>query len=295
MGLEPDAEPLPLIAARALLLPIATGPVPRIDLFVEADASATLRVSLRGSRRPGTFTPDETLAERSVEIEAGPMRAVPLDFEASVDRDRYLFVCVEAHEGVRLGASNLLVTGLSTLNHEGNARVSTGSVQTPPEGIGVDTFPFWLPARRPGFRNLAFRCTPQLRCFAAANATRGAERPVDAPDAWLADPADPDPRLRLDFGAEATIGRVVVALDSDLDHPMESVLRGHPERVMPTVPRRLRLLDDAGREVAAVEDNHQTRVRFSFDPPLRTASLTLAVDHPGERAAAGVFRVRAFA
>lgn len=44
--------------------------------------------------------------------------------------------------------------------------------------------------------------------------------------------------------------------DPDYDHPMESVLMGHPERQMPFCVERYRVLDEAGTVLAACTNNH---------------------------------------
>ena len=44
---------------------------------------------------------------------------------------------------------------------------------------------------------------------------------------------DEQPCLRLTWSRPQTISRVELTFDTDYDHPMESVLMGHPERVMP--------------------------------------------------------------
>jgi len=83
--------------------------------------------------------------------------------------------------------------------------------------------------------------------------------------------------------------------DPDHDHPLESVLMGHPERRMPFCIERYRLLDDAGRTLAAREDNHQGRNVLILERPVETRSLRIEVAAPGANVPAAVFEVRCYA
>jgi hypothetical protein len=75
----------------------------------------------------------------------------------------------------------------------------------------------------------------------------------------VADPADGEPWLRLDWARPVSAREVVLEFDTDFDHPMESVQWGHPERVSPFCIRRYTLADAQGEVIAAVTDHHQTR------------------------------------
>jgi len=72
-----------------------------------------------------------------------------------------------------------------------------------------------------------------------------------------------------------TVGRVELGFDTDFDHPMESVLMGHPERAMPFCVKRYRLRDAADRVVHESGENHQTRNTVRLDPPVETTALTV--------------------
>ncbi len=119
--------------------------------------------------------------------------------------------------------------------------------QTPPEDIGIDTFEFWCPQRRPGGQNVALRLHTALSCFGAENVRNGLARPVNQPNAWVADLQDASPSLTLEWGSVQTIRTVVLKFDTDFDHPMESVLMGHPEHVMPFCIRDYTLYNERER------------------------------------------------
>ncbi|HEX2860041.1 MAG TPA: hypothetical protein VHN79_00290, partial [Lacunisphaera sp.] len=265
-------------------------------VFAHATKATTLRVELRQSSRPDNHTPDVILETLTLPVEPGADRPLALPFKHTFADARYAFVCFAANGEVSLRCSERRVTGVLALCHEGHAAVAKSAVQTPPEDIGVDTFEFWLPRRRPEGHNLALELGTPLAAFGAANLINGVARPTAQPNAWVADPADPAPVLRLEWPEPQTIARVELGFDTDFDHPMESVLWGHPEREMPFCVRRYRLLDPAtGRVLATREDNHETRNVIVLDPPVRTRALWLELAHPSPQTPAALFEVRCYA
>ena len=101
------------------------------------------------------------------------------------------------------------------------------------------------------------------------------------------------PWIELEWDEPKTIGRVVVALDTDLDHPLESVLMGHPERRIPFCASTIRLLDRAGNVLDEVLDNHQTRCVFEIEPT-RTDRLRIEIADTADNVPVSAFRVRVF-
>ena len=313
---------LPLDCSRALLLPVAKGPMPKVSLWVEAQEATNLTVQLRGSSKPGNFTPDEVLAAEVIELtpgagqatrqqvvaaveggqpevqaqnSTGTLQQIEVNFDTIVETPRYLMVCLLANEAVSVAASESLQTGLMSVRHKANKAVSKGGAnQTPPSDIGVESFEFWLPERRPKGQLLAARFDPPIDGYAPEQVQQGPERPVDQANAWIASPGDASPWLELSWDAPQQIRRVEVAFDTDLDHAMESVLMGHPERKMPFCVSHAKLVDDAGQTVAELVDNHQTRWSVKLDQPIATKSLRLQVEHPSVHTAASVFRIRCF-
>lgn len=323
--LRPDGPVLPLDEKRAMMLPVGPGPMPRLTVFTHAGAPDRLRVELRQTSRPGNHTPDVVLETIEVAIEPGTDRPCEIAFSHRFSDARYAFVCfastnaaVDAgaclqaispsagaqpsgspasrllQKATGLRASEQRITGILALSQRAHASVATSSVQAPPEDIGVDTFEFWLPPRRPGGQNLALRLDTPLAAFSAAYIVNGIARPVAQPNAWVADPTDPAPALTLTWAEPQTIARVELSFDPDFDHPMESVLWGHPERVMPFCVRRYRVLDDTGAVLATRDDNHQARNVIALDTPVCTRSLRLECAHPSAHVPAAVFEVRCY-
>ena len=276
-GLPPDGPWRRLDDAWAMLLPLPAGPVPRFRFIARAGGPAALRLELRASERLGSFTPDACLAEQEVQLEVGE-QVIEAAFDASLDEAQYAFVCLLSNEAVEVRCSKQRLTGVLAVTNRFDAKVATGNVQEPPEGSGIDTFAFWRPLRRPGGHNLAVEIDPPLDVFGAENVTSGVDRPVTRPNAWVADVHDPAPALTLRWDTPQRIGRLELVFDTDLDHPMESVLMGHPERAMPFCVRRYRVCTGAGEDVIAVEDNHQTRNVHRFSPPLETDRLVVRLE-----------------
>jgi hypothetical protein len=83
--------------------------------------------------------------------------------------------------------------------------------------------------------------------------------------------------------------------DPDHDHPLESVLMGHPERRMPFCVERYRVLDGEGRVLAACTENHHARNVIVLPAPVVTRSLRIELEAPGADVPAALFEVRCYA
>jgi hypothetical protein len=291
--LKADGPWRPLADSWAMMLPVAGGPAPAVTVQLDVDRPAELRADLRVSGRPDCHTPDVTLAARTVPLAAGAEQAVRLAFDASIDGPRYAFYCLHANEHVRVRCSEQRVTGVLAVAQRFNPAVAKSPRQEPPPGSGIDAFEFWTPQRRPGGQNLAVLIDPPLAAFGPAAVTNGIARPTRGPNAWVADPSDPAPALTLTWDRPRTIDRVELTFDTDFDHPMETVLLGHPERVMPFCVRGCRLRAADGRLLAAVADNHQTRRTCPINPPATTDRLIVEFDPP-DGVPVAVFGVRCY-
>jgi hypothetical protein len=175
-----------------------------------------------------------------------------------------------------------------------NKAVAKGAKQTPPEGSGIDSFEFWLPSRRPAGKNLAIGIEPPLRLFCGRNVTNGFARPATQPNVWVASPDDPSPRLTLSWTKPQLIQRIDISFDTDFDHPMESVLMGHPERDMPFCVKRYRILDHRNAVLHECPANHQTRNSIRLPSPVTINELHIEVLET-HGAPAAIFEVRCYA
>lgn len=276
----------------ALLVPLAHGPVPTFTFEVDANEAGTLQVELRRSLKAGGFTPEELLETVKIPFPAGASQ-VTAAFATPVSRAGYHFVKLCENPAVSVRVSDERITGVLAVTSAFNKAVATSSLQNPPDGIGIDTFEFWLPKRRPNGENLAVKIHPPIEQFGAANVASGPARPTELPNAWVADPSDSEPSLTLAWDEPVQIGRVIIELDPDWDHPMESVLMTHPEEVVPFMVKDFDLLDGNGAAIAQVRDHHGAHYVCKLDSPLRTSGLKLKIIRTHGSPAA-VFRMRVF-
>lgn len=273
----------------AALFPVK-GAMPRISLEVMADEATELRVELRTSSRAEGFTPDRTIDNASLALKEG-RQTISIDFKAEFDEWEYVFVCFMANGSVRLPESDALVTGTTTVLNQINLAVSNLGRQDPPEGIGIDSFEFWCPLRRPESKNIALSLEPAIPMFSTELMGNSFTRPVGATNAWAAAQDDATPALTIEWEGEQTLNEVALFFDTDYDQAMETVQMGHYENVMPYCVRRWSLLDESGKVIAGSDDNHQALNRVKFAEPVRTSRLTLKAEHPAKDIPASLFHI----
>jgi hypothetical protein len=264
-GLTTDGPLLRLERSWAQMLPVNTGAAPQVTFTVDVAAPTSLEIQLRTSDRPDNHTPDVILATRMISLQPGEAQAITADFDVLVDQPRYLFYCLMANAQVAVRCSEQRITGVLALRYQ--------NTQQPESDIGVEVFEMWCPLRRPGGHNLAMTIEPSLDVFAPTNVTNGIARPTSTPNAWVADWSDAAPRLTLQWDIPQELREIVLSFDTDYDHPMESVLMGHPEDAMPFCVKHYRVLADDARVIAEYFDNHQSHNTLTFDTPITTQHL----------------------
>ena len=294
-ALPAGGQPLPLDVPRAMVLPLAAGPVPMMTVWIDAPQGGALRLELRTSNRPDNHTPDVLLSSQDLTLEPGMAQAVQVSFPCTIDQARYGFLCLFGSPDMLVHTSDHRITGILSVACKGEAAVSTHGAQVAPPGSGVESMEFWTPQRRPGGRSLALGLHPALAVFDASQIANGIDRPTHAANAWVADPGDKNPTLTCTWPQSQTISRVELWFDSDFDHPLENVLLINPERASPFCVRRWRLRDATGRELARCDDQHLSRATVILDSPVTTDRLILECGETHGGAPAAVFALRAYA
>jgi hypothetical protein len=256
------------------MLPLPAGEVPQMTAFVTADRATTLTVELRRSSKPLNHTPDVTLESLTIPVSKGH-QAIDLPFNCRMDEPGYVFVTFLKNNHIQLQYSQLRVSGVLSVFNKINPAVSNYGKQEPTEDIGVDTFEFWCPERRPKGQNIALQIKPAIRLFSPGNVTNGTQRPTNQPNAWVADLNDPNPTLTLTWPSQQRFGRVELYFDTDFDHPLETVIMIHPETVSPFCVQEYTLCNDRQERIFHQTDNHQTNCRIRFEKPIESKSLTL--------------------
>ncbi len=274
-GFAPSDEYASLDCARALLLPVKAGPMPELSFQLKSDSAQTLEVQLRVASREGNFTPDKTLETLKVPVAAGQDQPTTVSFQTELETDGFIFVCLMACPKVKLALSEAYHSAVMPLVHSANKKVATSAVQTPPEGSGFDSFEFWLPERRPLGKLPAVGINPPIRAFGVEQLRCDYARPFQQSNAWVACPEDSKPTLELTWDAAQTIQKVLLFLDVDYDHAMETVQWHHPEDAMPFCVKHYRLSDGDGNVLAENLENYKGRVEINLEAPVVTSSLKL--------------------
>ncbi|MBZ0299949.1 MAG: FAD-dependent oxidoreductase [Anaerolineae bacterium] len=284
----PDNGPaLRLERGYAQMLPVQAGKMPAFSFVVDAEEATQLQVELRASERIGNFTPEVILGQTHIDLNAGADQRVTAAFDAALDEAQYVFVCLLPNEQVHVHLSSQRVTGLLAVQQH--------RLQEPPADIGVETFEFWTPPRRPNGQNIAFQLSAPLDSFAPENLGSGFARPTTGTNAWVAAFDDAAPTLTIQWAEPKSIRKVVLAFDTDADHAMETVLLGHPENTMPFCVQHYRLLDGSGRVLAECADNHQSLNRICLDAPVQTDRLVVELLASHGNVPGSLFAVRCYA
>jgi hypothetical protein len=172
--------------------------MPAMTVSVEASQHTTLNVELRKSSKAFNHTPDVTLEMRSYALASGKQEIL-LDWTENFEEECYAFVCFIKNENIKIQYSEKRVTGILTVFNATNPAVSNYGKQEPEEDLGVDTFEFWCPQRRPEGRNLAFTLAEPIRLLEPENIRNGFHRPVSSPNAWVAAYGDQNPEITLEW------------------------------------------------------------------------------------------------
>lgn len=274
-----DGPWIPLKYSTAQMIPMTMGQAYNVKLKVRASESTTLVAQLRAPSCDH-FTPDIHHEEFKINLTTG-VHEVELDFSKAVPKDQYGFVTLMNNEHIEVKGSERLLPGLISVYNKINPAVSNFGKQEPEEDLGVETFEFWCPNRRPEGHNLAFEISPSINKFRAANVNQGYVRPTpEAINAWVPDWSDEHPALTLKWDTPQKISSINLFLDGDFDHPMESVLMGHPEDVMPLCVRNYTIKDATGTVVATKEGNYHSVSTHALDQPVITDKLTIEFEKP---------------
>jgi hypothetical protein len=201
-------------------------------------------------------------------------------FDKTLKEDQYAFLTFLNHEQVQLKGSRQRLSGILSVFNHGNKAVSNTGKQEPPEALGIDSFEFWTPIRRPEGHNIGMQISPGLDAYSTDLLKNGFTRPYIKANAWVANPLDTHPTLQLQWSETQQIQNIQLHFDTDFDHPLESSLMGHPEHVMPFCVREFLIRDEAGKIIHHEKDNHQTINAIRLEKPIQTKSLRIELVHP---------------
>jgi hypothetical protein len=278
----------------AQMLPVVPGKVPAVTFWADAEEATTLTVELRKSSKSFNHTPDVTLATKTFELKSGK-NEIQADWESTFEEAGYAFICFMKNEKVKLQYSETRITGLVSVFNATNPAVSNYGKQEPTEDIGVNTFEFWCPQRRPEGRNVAMKFSQPISVFGTDNLKNGFHRPVSQPNAWVADLNDRNPLLTVSWNEPTLISKVELVFDTDYDHPMENVIYVHPETVMPFCVRDVTITNCNDEVIGTISDNHQSKRTVSFEKPVTTQHLKIRLSGSNPHVPASLMEVRCYA
>jgi hypothetical protein len=288
--LEPDGKWMKLEFSAAQMIPFRANEKYTLDFIVKADTLTKLDFEFRVSSKTDNHTPDVILEQQTIALAVGEQH-VTIQLSKVLQQDQYAFMCFLKNDDVEIRCSRKLVTGITSVVNKVNKAVSNYGRQDPPENIGVDSFEFWTPYRRPDCQNMAFTISPAINAYSASNVSNGYLRPYNKPNSWTASFDDVNPSIRFKWDESVTINEVILMLDTDFDHPMESSLYGHPESVIPFCIRNYEVKRCKSTSVYSQKANHQTINKIKLDEPLVTNELILEFENPGSHVPASVFEV----
>ena len=271
----------------AMLLPFPKGKLPQFTFSIRCDAATTLTASFCVSQRFGNFTPDLSLGTKEFQIPAGDS-TLDIDFNLTLDVAQYGFVVLQKNDNVFVALSSQRITGVLSLSH----------VFTQPRSdqYGVEEVPVYIPSRRPDGKNLALKIKPALKAFDVEQLRTGLFRPAAGQsNAWIAPFDDKNPNIKCEWRQPQNIKTIVLWFDTDYDHPMESVLQGHPEDVMPFCVHQYKIIDDKGNVVYEMSNNHQSMNEITLEKTLQTRSLTIELINSNKDVPVSLFGIQVFA
>lgn len=290
--LPADGPPKALVRSLAQMIPLEKGSVPTFYVTAQSVEKTDLTVQLRGSKKAYNYTPEVVLEEKTFSLVPGS-NELEISFAVENPQTQYVFLAFLQNEAVALNTSLMRVSGLMTVEHE--------CTQEPPSDVGVETFERWTPVRRPQGHNLALKMNRPVQAWGVANIRNGAPRPTKRTNCWVPR-GDAGERQMLEVSWETPVmlKEVVVLFDTDFDHALESVLRGHPERNIPFCVSSWRILDlsteGEEKELFREDENHHSRRSAPLDPAVSITKLGVEILalNGEENVKGGIFEVRAY-
>lgn len=276
----------------AQMLPVQTGKMPSLKVQVQALKDISLEVQLRKSSKAANHTPDDIIETLHFDLNAGKQE-LELSFDIEFQEDCYAFVCFMKNPEIKLEYSNDRISGVVSVFNSTNPAVSNYGKQEPVEDIGVESFEFWCPQRRPQGHNIAMEIEPALSCFAADNLRNGLQRPVATVNAWVAPLGVKQPEVIFRWEEEVMIRKVVICFDCDYDNPMENVLLRQPDSVQPFCATDVYVCA-SGRQIGVIRDNHEAQRTIILEEAVSTRELKLVVENNSGSAPVALFEVRCY-
>jgi hypothetical protein len=282
-----------IVHSAAQMLPVSVGKMPSITVILDADAATSLSIELRKSSKSYNHTPDVTLQTKNIALTKGKQE-ITLNWDTEFEEACYAFICFMKNENVKIQYSEKRISGIVTVFNATNPAVSNYGKQEPTEDIGVETFEFWCPQRRPEGRNIAMKLSDPINLFEPENLRNGLQRPIASPNAWVADYDDKTPAINVHWNEQTKISSLELVFDADYDHPMENVIFLHPETTMPFCVTGVKVYNDKNEIIATLDDNHQNLRTITFSEPVLTENLKIELTNSNDNTPVSLFEIRCY-
>jgi len=200
------------------------------------------------------------------------------------------------NEHIKIRLSDERCSAIMTVQNKVNKAVSNFGKQEPPEHLGIDSFEFWTPERRPKGKNLAFSVNPQLTIFNVENINNSEIRPEASGETniWVAEKADKSPFVTLTWEKKVNIKTIRLFFDCDYDHALESSLMEHSENEIPFIVSNYSIEDDNGDTLASIQNNHQAINTIQLKETIQTDKLIFKFSHKHQNIPVSVFKISVF-
>ena len=288
--IAPGLSWLPLSVSAAQLLPLKANQNYRFTIEVNATQHTTLMVQLRTAIKTTNYTPEVIIDQKKIELKKG-IQYIDVSFDKTLNESAYGFIVFLANDCVSVKESDQRISGLVSVFNGVNEKVSNKGIQQPPDGIGVDTFEFWTPKRRPQGKNLALGIYPPIEAFATDNIGNGFVRPWKTANAWVASVNDEKPTIEVHWDNEIEIQKICLFFDTDYDHAMETVQFGHPEDIVPFCVQHYSITTIEGKHIKEKHGNYQTVNTHTFSEAVKTKGLLIEFERPSENVPAAIYEI----
>jgi hypothetical protein len=274
----------------AQLLPVIKNTPYQFEIEADALSATDLQVEWRYAEKPDNYTPDLTAEQIILPLKKGKQR-VTVSFTKTIPENQYGFVIFLKNDQVKLRMSNERYTGILSAFNKFNHAVNNRGKQAPPPDLGIDSFEFWCPDRRPEGQNIAMKIRPAIEAFRAENVINGWIRPTRSANAWVASPKDKNPSITLKWEKIQAVKKIILYFDTDYDHPLESVQMGHPENTIPFCVGDYTVRDENDRILYQQKGNHETIQTIVFADETRVEQIKIELEHPSGEIPAALFQI----
>lgn len=284
-----------LTTSTAQLLPFRANEKYNIKVKVKVLEETTLRIELKKSNSDKHFTPEIDLQINEFLLQEG-IQEISFSLEKNFDKDCYAYLCFMRNDNVEIPLSNDLFTGVMAVQQKVNKAVSNFGRQDPPNNIGIDSFDFWTPERKPGGENIAMKIIPAIHKFDLENLISIEQRPMPNGDvnAWVASLEDEQPQVTCRWESSQEIKEIKLVFDSDSDNALESVLMTHKKSVIDFVVNNYKIFDDKNNLIYKGEGNFQAINQIKFEEALVTTSLRFVFEKSSMHVPVAVFKISVF-